>query len=203
MRGLDQAIFRAINGWPEWMNPVFQVFSEGTKSWPVRIVLVVLLGFFIWKKKTRTPAILAMVSWPIANAATDWLKHSLQMPRPCVELSDAIVRVDKLTSFGTASAHSANMMAVATAFMFYDRRLGSVWLAVAILTGLSRIYVGVHYPYQVLFGWFVGAFVAFVVVKTWQSFRRLRDSRAEEDGSPQEDRQALGSQETQAADPRS
>jgi undecaprenyl-diphosphatase len=188
VRELDLAIFRAINGWPDWLEPVFLFFSEGNKWWPVRILLVGVLVFLIWKKSTRTPAILAMVAWPIANAATDWLKFGLQGARPSAELVDAIVRVERLTSFGTASAHSANMMAVATAFMFYNRTAGMVWLVVALLTGLSRIYVGVHYPYQVLFGWFVGFFVAFVAVMTWRSYLRLRQRRAAPDESLPADR---------------
>lgn len=184
------------------MEPVFLFFSEGNKWWPVRILLLGVLVFLIWKKSTRTPALVAMFAWPVANAATDWLKFWLQMPRPSAELVDAIVRVERLTSFGTASAHSANMMAVATVFLFYNRTAGLVWLVVALMTGLSRIYVGVHYPYQVLLGWFVGFFVAFVAVKTWQSFRRLRERRAAEGGSLPADRPVQGSPESPTADPR-
>ncbi|HXH61139.1 MAG TPA: phosphatase PAP2 family protein [Fimbriimonadaceae bacterium] len=182
MHGLDVTLFRAFNGLPEWLSPIFLFFSEGNKWWVVRIGLLALFVLFLWKRKYRTPALLAMVSWPIANSVCDALKAGLQWQRPSVELADAVIRVHKLTSFGTASAHSATMMSVAVAFMFYDRALGFVWLAVALLTGLSRIYVGVHYPSQVVLGWLVGAFIAFVVVKTWQAYRCWSDRRR--DGSP-------------------
>lgn len=82
------------------------------------------------------------------------------MLRPCVELPDVHLRVDTMTSFGTASAHSANMAAVATAFTFYFGWRAWPWWVVAFMTGLSRIYVGVHYPSQVLFGWLTGIIVA-------------------------------------------
>ena len=90
---------------------------------------------------------------------------------------------NRLTSFGTSSAHAATMMAVAVAFLFYHRPLGYAWLAVALVTGYSRVYVGVHYPYQVLLGWLIGAFVAFVAVKSWQAVERVRAARAGEAAS--------------------
>ncbi len=186
MRGLDLTLFRAINEGPDWLEPVMVFFSEGNKWWSVRIILLVVLAFLVWKKGTRTPAILAMVGWPIANAACEWMKYGLQLPRPSAELSDAIVRVNKLTSYGSASAHSATMMCVAVVFLFYNRPTGYVWLGVALLTGYSRVYVGVHYPYQVLFGWVLGAFVAFVIVKSWQALERVRRSPSPESASPAE-----------------
>lgn len=188
MRELDLTLFRAINRGTDWLDPVMVFFSEGTKQLAVRIILLVVLGILVYRAKTRTPAVLAMVAWPVANAATDWLKSGLQLPRPCVELPEVFLRVDRLTSFGSASAHSANMMAVAVAFLFYHRPLGLFWLAVALVTGISRVYVGVHYPYQVLFGWLVGAFVAFVAVKTWQAYLAHRAFRAGAAGPPPEGR---------------
>ncbi len=180
VRELDVALFRAINGWPDWMEPTFVFLSLGTKQlWVVLLLLAAFVGF-VWSQKTRAGAILAMVSWPFANAACDWLKYGFQGLRPCVELQDVILRVPKLTSFGTASAHSATMMAVAVAFLFYHRPSGFVWLAIALLTGLSRVYVGVHYPSQVLLGWFVGFFVAFVAVMTWRALDRRRSLRRQE-----------------------
>lgn len=178
MQGLDLTVFRWINGWPEWMNPFFQFFSEGNKWWWVRIVLLLFLITIIWIKKTRLAAIASMVAWPLANAFCDALKASLQMPRPSVELAEAPFdvnfRVEMLTSYGTASAHSANMASIAAVLWFADRRLGIVWTLIAFFTGLSRIYVGVHYPYQVLFGWIVGALVGITVWATFQSYLNLR-----------------------------
>ena len=179
VRELDLAVFRAINQAPDWLEPVMLFFSEGSKWWWVRVGLLVLLAFFVWRKSTRKASILAMVAWPVANAACDALKIGMGLPRPSVDLSDAVVRVERLTSFGTASAHSATMMAVAIAFLFYSRPVGFAWIAVAALTGISRVYVGVHYPYQVLVGWAVGAFVAAVAVKSWMAFERLRPASAQ------------------------
>jgi len=99
------------------------------------------------------------------------------MLRPSVEVPDAIIRVNRLTSFGTASAHSANMMAVAVPFLYYARPIGFFWLGIAILTGISRIYVGVHYPYQVVFGWMVGAAMSGILIAGWEHWKKIRAIR--------------------------
>lgn len=149
-------------------------FSQGNRWLGVRIFLALALIFFLWRKDLRKPAIVAMVSWPLANAACDAMKAGWRGTRPCVDFSDVVLRVEKLTSYGTSSAHSATMMAVAVAFFLYNRPLGIAWMVVAVMTGLSRIYVGVHYPYQVLLGWTTGAITALIVAKTWEAFVRTR-----------------------------
>jgi undecaprenyl-diphosphatase len=79
-----------------------------------------------------------------------------------------------LDSYGTASAHAANMAAVAFVTTYFLGKWGYPWIVVAFLTGLSRIYMGLHYPSQVLLGWFCGAFSAFLVIKTWEAYLRVR-----------------------------
>jgi undecaprenyl-diphosphatase len=64
------------------------------------------------------------------------------------------------------------MAAVATVFFLKFRWASWPWMVAAVLTGLSRIYVGVHYPYQVLLGWIVGFFCAYVVMKTWDAYAK-------------------------------
>lgn len=173
--GLDRQIFYWINGWPEFFAPLFAFLSDATKIWPGRILLALVLAYCLWQPKLRTPALIGVLCFPIANEICDILKNGLQMKRPCVELADAIVRGKALTSYGTASAHSANMACIAAAFLGFDRRWGVAWAVVAVLTGLSRIYNGVHYPSQVLFGWAVGAAVGLLAV--W-IVRRVQARRA-------------------------
>lgn len=183
----DVALFHWINsGWASpWLDPIFVFFSVGIKGWFLRVVLIALfLYLLVRSKETRTAALLAVVAWLISNELADALKHLLQGMRPCAELDTfRLVGYEKpLTSYGTISAHAASMSAVATAFFLRFRKPWTmIWYLVALLTGLSRIYVGVHYPSQVLLGWLAGAFVAFVVVQTWNAWvnRRRKANPAE------------------------
>lgn len=177
MRQIDLQVFHWVNGWPDGLNPLFYTLSEGNKWLGIRIALLVFLVFCLWKPKLRVPVLVALIAVPLGNEICDFLKSTFMMLRPSVEVADAIIRVNRLTSFGTASAHSSNMMAVALPFLFYYRPLGYFWLVIAILTGISRIYVGVHYPYQVLFGWMVGAAVSGAGIAIWETWKRKQAHR--------------------------
>ena len=82
------------------MNPLFYVLSKGTKLLPVVIILVIAVIFLLRDQRTRVPTIIALISWPIGNEVCDVFKNTFQHLRPCVELSDINLRVEKLTSYG-------------------------------------------------------------------------------------------------------
>lgn len=183
MRGLDLAVFYAINRWPDTLTPLFYFISECTKWLPVRIFLLSLFLAMIGWQKTRKAAICAVIAFPLTNELCDLLKDGFQVLRPCVELADVTLRVNKLTSFGTASAHSGNMSAIALVMTYYlGWKWGLPWMIIALLSGLSRIYVGVHYPSQVLLGWTCGVIVALLTVKVadWiqNTIKARREARA-------------------------
>ena len=180
MGGLDRALFHWINHWPDSLSPFFWFLSEGLKDSAVKIALALLLiAIAIFSKRARPAVFLAIPAFLIANELTDVLKHVFAMPRPSVAETDAILRVGKLTSYGTASAHSANMAATATVFTAFTRWWGIPWILLAILVGISRIYVGVHYPSQVLFGWLCGIFAGFLIVAMYAAWRRLKEREGE------------------------
>lgn len=178
---MDEALFRAINGWPDWLAPLFVFLSDATKMTSGRMLLggLALVLIFV-SNQTRKALVLGLAALGLANEMTDVLKGTFQMARPCVELDDIMLRVGKLTSYGTASAHSANMAALATIFWLSFKWRGSAWIPVAVLTGLSRIYVGVHYPSQVLLGWTCGVLAGVIVWYTWAAFVARRTPRETE-----------------------
>lgn len=178
---MNLAVFRAINHWPAWMAPVMQFFGTATdRLWFKLLLLALVIAMIAWTPQTRRTAIQALIAFPIANGITDLFKHNLPMPRPFQELPNVILWLGTSDSAGTASAHSANMAAVAFVFTYHLKWWGSPWIVVALITGLSRIYCGMHYPYQVLLGWSCGVFAAFVVCKTWDLIRAKRSPVVED-----------------------
>jgi undecaprenyl-diphosphatase len=163
MRDFDIGLFRWINQGPEGLAPLMVFLSDVTRTWPGRIFLLLAFLLFLIHPRLRRPAVVGVVAWLVSNEICDVLKDQFKMLRPSVDLLDAIVRVEGGRGYGTASAHSASMMAVTVAFMFVDRRVGAAWLVLAILTGYSRIYGGVHYPSQVLYGFTIGALMAWAI----------------------------------------
>ncbi|MDX2064791.1 MAG: phosphatase PAP2 family protein [Fimbriimonadaceae bacterium] len=161
----DLSLFYAINRWPEGWTPIMRFFSEATDLLAVRIGLVLMVVVMVALRGAAARAVgLSLLAFPIANEVTDLFKAWLPQPRPFQELADAVLRTGGSDSAGTASAHSANMAAVATVMLFLVPRFGAVWVVVAVMTGLSRIYTGVHYPGQVALGWTVGVTVGLTVV---------------------------------------
>lgn len=173
---MDVAIFRWINGWPDSFAPLFVFLSEATKTLEGKVLLGLLaVAFLAAGNKTRKTLLLGLAAVGIANTITNVLKEAFPDPRPCVELAEVVVRTGKLTSAGTASAHSANMAALATMFVLVlGWKRGWWWIPVAVLTGLSRIYVGVHYPSQVLYGWTCGVFAAVLIWRVWEAWVDMR-----------------------------
>ena len=182
----DVAIFRWVNAsWNTVLgDEVFRFFSLATKVPAIVAVLaVVVLLHLAVGGKFRRGAALAMIAWPLANAVTDILKNAFEAGRPCVELAgvNLITAYDGrpmfLDSSGTASAHAANMAAVATVMALEAKWWGTPWIVAAVLTGISRVYTGVHYPSQVVVGWVVGIVCGWIVSRTWRAFRERSNVR--------------------------
>jgi undecaprenyl-diphosphatase len=179
MQQFDRAIFKWINGGSSAYEGGMRFFSEGLDQlWMKILLLLVLIALIAAGKDTRKGAVCALASFPLADGLTNVLKHLIPLPRPCNDptLSEIVVRIGKSASAGTASAHSANMMAVAICFLIALRGWGVPWLILALLVAISRIYNGMHYPYQVLLGWVCGAFAAVLVNYIWQLIEKKRSS---------------------------
>jgi undecaprenyl-diphosphatase len=174
---VDRAIFKWINGGSSMWEGAMRFFSEGLDStWMKALLLIIIAAMIAAGKDTRRGAICALIAFPIADGLTNILKKTFPLPRPCndPDLMDVIVRIGKTNSAGTASAHSANMLAVAICFTIALRGYGIPWLILAFLVSISRIYNGVHYPYQVLLGWICGGFSAVLVNVIWNKFAQKK-----------------------------
>jgi undecaprenyl-diphosphatase len=176
VHGLDIQIFKWINGWSAQWKDLYVFFSEASKETGIRIgIAIIAILLLAAGPNTRKTGLIAIVSVIMSNTLADGMKQLFKMQRPCVELDTVTLWVGRLDSYGTASSHSANMAALAFVMVYFFRWWGIPWVVVALLTGISRIYVGVHYPSQVLLGYLCGVLCAFLVIKTWEAFVRSRN----------------------------
>jgi undecaprenyl-diphosphatase len=175
---MNEGILRAINGWPSALEGPMRFLAEATDYLWVRLALLALIAFLAWRGgKHRLAGLLSLLAFPLADGLTHWLKLTFPLPRPCNELTGLIDHgIGCSNSMGTASAHSANMAAVAVVFTYYLGPWGWPWIAIALATGISRVYHGAHYPGQVLFGWICGILVSGGVIAVQRLIARQRVS---------------------------
>lgn len=187
---MDQDVFYLINhSWVHpWLDPVMAVASSWAFWWPLLLVAgLVVVGFGGFRARAMVLAV------GLSVGVNDGLivrtvKDLVGRPRPHEALAGARtldlakatprfaalgrplkVRYSKAPESDVKgnsfpSGHTSNTFAVATVLaLFYPRR-GWVAFIAAALVGYSRIYVGAHWPSDVLFSAFLGVFVAVAVV---------------------------------------
>jgi membrane-associated phospholipid phosphatase len=103
-----------------------------------------------------------------SNFLNSIFKLVFASPRP-YWISDRVIPFSSETSFGTPSNHAQNAVAL-WGIMAYEVRKRWAWiaaLALAVLIGFSRLYLGVHFAPDVLIGWLIGGVLLWAFMGFW------------------------------------
>jgi membrane-associated phospholipid phosphatase len=172
LQAFDASIYMAINGSPHpgWLDSV---------AWAIAVVFV---GGWIWVIGTLIAYLLRVPkSWlaferllPMVVGAT-WLveipiKAFFRRRRPFVHIVRALVIGKKPGSWSFPSGHTASSFASAWALSTVWPRKAPFFFGLAGIVGLSRVYVGAHYPGDVASGAFLGILLS-------EAIRRLMSGR--------------------------
>jgi len=95
----------------------------------------------------------------LALGAGQLIAHSVARVRPYYSIAGVHVLVARSGDFSFPSDHATMAGAVAAGLWLVDRRLGAVTAVLAVLMALARVYVGAHYPGDVVAGLALGAVV--------------------------------------------
>jgi undecaprenyl-diphosphatase len=147
---------------------------------------LLVLGWWVARDRparVMAAALLAPLSTVLAVAINQPIIRTVAETRPYVAHPGALVLVSKTTDPSFPSDHAAMAGAVAVGLLFVSWRLGLVATACALALAFVRVYVGAHYPHDVLAGLALGAGVAVLVwlllrVPTTWMVGRLRGTRA-------------------------
>lgn len=164
--GLDERLLLAINGCHCAFMDFFMMTVTGKFIW---IPFYCLLAVLLYRERGAKDCMVCLVMIALMITAVDQTCSSLI--RPAVErlrpssilnpLSEEVHLVNGYRggSFGFPSAHAANTMALAVFLIrtFGRRYLTALLLGWSLLVAYSRVYLGVHYPGDILAGFLIGS----------------------------------------------
>lgn len=117
-------------------------------------------------KKHRREGIAVLLALLIGFIITNLLlKNIVARPRPYTLLNELEILIKAPSDYSFPSGHTCSSVAAAlTMLKLSDKRIGIAACILAVLIAFSRMYIGVHYPSDVLAGAVIGAFAAFLSV---------------------------------------
>ena len=153
---LEIATFAAES--PSWLRGLAAVLTEA-----LVVVLIAILAVLVWTRRGDREALvrssLAFVVIGIAYLVSETIKSGWQVDRPCRKIA-TIVTCPEVGDWSFPSNHATIAGAAAVAVLWSSWVLGTLAVVIALVEGASRVFVGVHYPHDVLAGLLLGAAVA-------------------------------------------
>lgn len=175
---LDTELFIYLNGLGSQTYDGFWLIITKQINWlPLFLLLIYLIFKKLGAKQTLYLILFVAVLLTITDQTTNLFKNGLQRLRPCnnPEIKSFIRIVQSRDSYSFFSGHAANSMAVAT-FLFLNFKRQIKYLGFLFLWPLvfaySRVYLGLHYPLDIIAGYFCGFITGYLMFKIYQAAKR-------------------------------
>jgi undecaprenyl-diphosphatase len=175
---MDQTLFHLIN--ERWTNPALDLFMAAMSNsaiWRPFILVTILIAIIFGGFKARACIFCMLLTLLIAEQFTGVLKHTFNRPRPKQVERVRMIELQKTTPMfltlfkeptvhysnadrdnsgpSFPSGHVTNNSVIATVLTIFYRRRGALYWIVTGAIGWSRIYLGAHWPSDVIATWFL------------------------------------------------
>ena len=144
-------------------------FITDADNWVLPILLLILyLGFFRGKKG-KIALCLLIISLSLNDSiCAQLLKPFFERVRPShISIEGLNLLVSKGGKWSMPSNHASNMFSLAVILSYFFDRFKIPLFLLAIMIAISRVYVGVHYPGDVIVGALVGYSISWIVITLW------------------------------------
>ena len=174
---IDRSILYFIND--TLSNPIFDLFFTTITNellWAIPALIGLVELIVRGGKRGKIAAVLLLIA-AIATDKTvvEIIKPAIGRLRPSHALGDTVnLLVPKGGRYGFVSAHAANIFVGTTILSYFYDQWKKPLLFLAFSVALSRVYVGVHYPGDVLFGGLFGYGMAWLIITLWV-FLKMRE----------------------------
>jgi undecaprenyl-diphosphatase len=172
LENIDRDILFAINGSHSlFLDQLMWVISEPYFGFPFYLLFIFLSYKYIGAKETIAFVVIAGCTIGLTDLAAKHLfKEVFERYRPSqnfdIKQQLHIVNNYRGGMYGFVSSHAANMFAITTlVFMYLRNQLKQWWVLIflfPIIVSYSRVYLGVHYPSDVICGGLLGSFIGFI-----------------------------------------
>lgn len=171
---LDTRLFIYLNGLgSETYDGLWLIITKQVNWIPFFLFLFYLIYTKIGIKKTAYLLLFVAVLILASDQITNLFKYTFQRQRPCnnPNINTFIRVVESRSSFSFFSGHASNTMAVAT-FLYFVFKTKIKYLGFLFLWPLifaySRIYLGLHYPLDIISGYLCGLILGYITYKIYQ-----------------------------------
>ncbi|MEC8689084.1 MAG: phosphatase PAP2 family protein [Candidatus Neomarinimicrobiota bacterium] len=167
---VDKKIFTFFNS--SIANPVFDIFFPiitNQDIWIIPILLGIIILSIKGGAKGRIASIVLIIGVILADySSAQIIKPYFQRLRPSHDILDQIrLLVPKGGRYGFVSSHAANMYVSATILGYFYSKQKRLFFTIASLVAFSRVYVGVHYPADIVFGGLLGYGLGWITITSW------------------------------------